>query len=418
MNRPFVAVIGGGPAGLSAAIHSARLGAETVVFERNRQCGAKLLATGGGRCNVTNARAAAEWPALFGRRGRFIVPALEFLPRSALAAWFASLGEPLDAPDGFHLFPVSNSAKAVRNALYREAKTLGAAIAAESRIQDIRVRNGSVAAIVDQSGAEIACDRAILATGGKSWPATGSTGDGCAMAERLGHRVTPAYPGLVGLRAENLDPDLAGLVLQAATVFFKAKGKGESRGAGELLLTHGGVSGPAVLDLSASAAEALADGTGLTLRLRWIGHGDEAFWLERLAAWRKEKGSAAVAALLREHLPLRLARWLCRHAGCGENATAATLGATVRDRLIEALSGFPARITGTEGWEKAMITRGGVDVRDVDPKTMESRVVKGLFFSGETLDMDGPCGGYNLHWAFASGALAGATAAGPGPSEP
>ncbi len=412
-----VLVVGGGPAGLAAAIHAARAGARVALMERNDRCGAKLLATGGGRANVSNLRPAGVWPALFGPRGRFIVPALDFLPREKLCSWLAGLGEPVQAADGFHFFPVSNSAKRLRDALAAEAERLGVAIRRGARAEAIAPApsadgagaGGFAATLAD--GSAIAAGRVIVATGGKSYPATGSTWDGCRLAAALGHRIRPAFPGLVGLRAANLDPALAGLVLPDAEIFFKAKGRGGLAGDRELLLTHQGLSGPAVLDLSASVAEALAETGGpAVVRVRWRAGMDKGCWLERMASWRAERGASPPAALLKEFLPERLARWLCRRAGLAEAATAATLRAAERDRLVESLADFPAEIAATEGWDKAMITRGGVDVREVDPGSLESRLVPGLFFAGETLDVDGPCGGYNLHWAFASGALAGESA--------
>lgn len=406
-----VAIVGAGPAGLSTAIRAARAGAAVVLFERNAQCGVKLLATGGGRCNVANLRPPGEWPALFGRRGRFIVPALDFLPLADILSWFEAMGQPLLSSDAFHLFPRSNSAREVRDALLRQATELGVDIRADSRVRRILTVEGKANGVGSDDGI-FPCDSVVIATGGRSWPATGSTGDGCGMAEELGHRVAPPFPGLVGLRAASPDTDLAGLVLPRASTFLKTKGKAELEGKGELLLTHGGVSGPAVLDISASVAEALRDVPQVMLRIRWLADRDRGFWLEKLAGWRRGKGPLTVSTLLKEFLPQRLARRLCRHAGVEESVTAATLAAARRDRLAEALADFPLSVTGTEGWDKAMITRGGVDVRDVDPQTLESRIVRGLYFAGETLDIDGPCGGYNLHWAFASGALAGVCAAG------
>lgn len=406
-----IAVIGGGAAGLAAALRAAEAGAETILLERNAQCGVKLLATGGGHCNVGNCRPEREWPALFGRRGRFILPALARLPRAGLCAWLAGLGVPVAAPDGFHLFPESRSAKAVRDALLTAAQRADVAIHYGARAETLLSDNGRIRG-VRVNGEDLAADRIIVACGGKSLPASGSTWDGCRMAETFGHRIAPPFPGLVGLRIANLAPELAGIILPDALVSLKIKGRPEERGRRELLLTHHGISGPAALDLSASAVEAAEKTTGQTgashalLRLRWLADMDREQWLQTLGRWRNERGGTLLPNLLREHLPDRLARWLCRYAGVGEGTTPATLAAAERDRLTAALAEFPAEATGSEGWDKAMITRGGVDVRDVCAETLESRLVKGLFFAGETLDMDGPCGGYNLHWAFASGMLA------------
>lgn len=408
---------GAGPAGLSAAIFAARAGAKVILVEKNRQCGVKLLTTGGGHCNITNTRPAEEWPALFGKRGRFITPALRRMPRETLEAWLAKLGVPSHCPDGRHVFPCSNSARAVRDALVAEAIRLGIRTVYSERVLDVVSSNGVISGLRTDSET-IECNRIILALGGKSYPATGSNWEGAAIAKSLGHRINPPHPGLVGLVAKNLDSELAGLVLPDVLVSARFKGEGVVTGRGELLLTHGGISGPAVLDLSGRVAEALDSlsrgGTGekiVTVRISWTAALSPSFWRERLTEWKRESGAVHPSVCLKEYIPNRLARWLCAQAGITPETPMARLTSGGAERLVEYMGGYPAQISGTQGWDKAMITRGGVDVRDIDPETLESRTVSGLYFAGEMIDMDGPCGGYNLHWAFASGALAGESAA-------
>lgn len=426
-----VCVAGAGPAGLAAAIFAARAGADVILIEKNRQCGVKLLTTGGGHCNITNIRPAEEWPALFGKRGRFITPALERMPRSRLEEWLETLGEPLHCPDGRHVFPCSNSARAVRDALVAEVVRLGVRIVYSQRILEVLigedtktgVPGNSVTALCTEAG-QFACNRVVLALGGKSYPATGSTWEGAAIAKAMGHRVNSPHPGLVGLVAENLDAELAGLVLPDALISARFKGEGVVWGRGELLLTHGGISGPAVLDVSGRIAEALdalasrdkGKGQTVTVKIAWNASdasvvSSPAVWRERLAGWKKIDGAALPATHLKEFFPLRLARWLCAQSGIDANTPMARLTSGNLERFAEFAGGYPAHIVGTQGWDKAMITRGGVDVREIDPHTMESKKIPGLFFAGEMIDMDGPCGGYNIHWAFASGALAGESAA-------
>lgn len=411
-----VCVAGAGPAGLSAAIFAAREGARVILVEKNRRCGLKLLTTGGGRCNITNTRCVSEWPLLFGKRGRFITPALGEMPRSVLESWLEELGEPSHCLDGRHVFPRSHSARAVRDALVAEACRLGVRIVYAERVLEVVTDNGgggasgvSVIGLRTDGGFK-PCDRVVLALGGKSYPSTGSNWEGALIAEGVGHRVVSPHPGLVGLIAENLDAGLAGLVLPEAAVSVKFKGEGVVVGRGELLLTHEGISGPAVLDLSGRVAEAL-DGGVVTVRISWVSGDSPVVWRERLLGWKGSSGRGGPAAYLREYIPHRLARWLCMGAGIvGEEVLARVRGVEL-ERLVEFLGGYPARIIGTQGWGRAMVTRGGVDVREIDPGTMGSRKVGGLFFAGEMVDIDGPCGGYNLHWAFASGALAGRWAA-------
>lgn len=404
-----ICIAGAGPAGLAAAIFAARAGAEVTLVEKNDRPGLKLLATGGGRCNVTNTRPPAEWPALFGKRGRFITPALDFLPRPGLESLFAELGQPLHCPDGRHVFPRSNSARDIRDALVAETTRLGVRILFGRRAVSVRVADGAAVGAVLDDGAFVP-GLVVLACGGKSYPATGSTWDGAALAEALGHKINPPRPGLVGLRTDSLDAGLAGLVLPAARATARLKGRPAVEGTGELLLTHTGVSGPAILDLSATIAEALSNADAVTLKISWLADADVKIWRDRLARWRREKGAASPASLLKEFLPHRLSRWLCAWSGADETPLS-RLGGAATEKLAEGLGAFPARITETEGWEKAMVTKGGVEVREIVPDTMGSRIVPGLYFAGEMVDLDGPCGGYNLHWAFASGALAGRSAA-------
>ncbi len=401
-----LAVIGAGPAGLAAAIAAARSGARVSVFERNGQPGWKLLVTGGGHCNAGNHRPVSEWPALFGKHGRFVAPALNHFPKTALLDFFQEIGQPLVSPDNFHLFPASQSARQVRDALVARAINFGVDLVGKHRVERLEAIPSGLA--VDGT----AFTAVILATGGHSYPETGSTWDGCRLAAGLGHRVQPPTPGLVGLRCEDLDPELAGLVMPDSRVRGRIARQGELQGRGELLLTHRGLSGPAVLDMSTALAEELSrSGTELEIHVEWIGGRGAMEWRDQLTAWRSRSGGREISSLLREFFPARLAAWLSARAGV-EAIAAARLTAEGRDRLAQVLGAYPVRVTGTEGWERAIITRGGVDVREVEAGSMASKLVPGLFFAGEMLGVDGPCGGYNLHWAFASGTLAGKSAAG------
>lgn len=410
-NGRKIIVIGAGPAGLAAAIFAQRAGACVTLLERNAHCGAKLLTTGGGHCNAANLRPAEEWPKLFGKQGRFITPAMRALPREALENWFARLGDPLIAQDGFHLFPQSRSAKKVRDALRDEAESLGVNIQTNTRCTGIIVEDTTATGVRTDSGEHFA-EAIIMATGGKSYPATGSDWLGCTIAESLGHKIIPPTPGLAGLRAAAPDPELAGLVLPDATVTFKTKGRKPESGTGELLLTHTGISGPAVLDLSATVCESIGETKTLpaTLHIRWTTKMPAENWRIFFEQTRQTRGRASIVSCIHEYLPQRLAKWICAKAEVNPDTPAAALKAARRDMLIEFLGNFPAEITASEGWNKAMITRGGVDLRQVNPETLESRIIANLHFVGEMLNIDGPCGGYNLHWAFASGSLAGESA--------
>ncbi len=403
-----IAVVGAGPAGLMAAWAAARTGVRVVLFEKNDEPGKKILITGGGHCNLSNTLPVTAWPERFGKRGRFILPALAAFPTDALRRWLGDRGVPTEAPDGRHWYPASRSARDVRNALADAATEAGV---------EWRFQTGIDRIVAGPDGFSLGgdrFDRVVLACGGLSYPGTGSTWDGCRLAEALGHTVAPPVPALVGLRARNALTDLSGLVFETARVTVKLKSVGTVTGRGELLLTHNGISGPAVLDLSGTVAEALSkggDAAEVAVRVEWLDGKDSAFWQDVFADWRRTRGGGAVAALLRDFFPNRFARSLCRLAGIGDDVTAATLTAAGSRKVAEALSGFQFFVNDTEGFNKAIVTRGGVRTGEIDPTTLASRRVDGLFFAGEMIDVDGPCGGFNLHWAMASGKLAGECAA-------
>lgn len=405
-----VLVVGGGPAGLAAAIAAAGNGNRVVLLEKNRECGRKLLATGGGHANLGNLLPMREWPGRFGKHGRFITPALARLPTEKYRAWLAGIGVPTTVVDGFHFYPESNQAKQVRDALVAEAIRLGVDIRYGKKADSLAFDGAHGLFALQADGESLAGRAAILACGGKSYPALGSNGDGYALAQRLGHRIRVPVPALVGLRAKEWNSDLAGIVFPHAEVRFRAKGKKAESGVQELLLTHGGVSGPAVLDLSGEAVETLSAGLPASLEIRWLAGMGAEEWRKTWAQWRQAKGASQCGTALKTLVPARFAAWLCRLAGMDEKTPVARMGAKETDRLVAMLSSFRLDVADSEGWEKAFVTRGGVVLSEIDPKTLSSRLVPRLSFAGEVPDVDGPCGGFNLHWAFASGALAGSQA--------
>ncbi len=409
--KQTVVVVGGGPAGLSAALHAAYAGAQVILVEKNTTCGAKLLLTGGGHANLGNLLPHSEWPSLFGKRGRFILPSMEFLPLEKYRAWLTGCGIDICSSDGFHLFPVSNSAKQVRNALVRAVSNAGIEIRTEQKIRALVLNKSHGLAGIMATNERIEANKVILCCGGKSIPATGSDGASYALAEQVGHKIRTPVPALVGLHVKDWNPSLAGLVVPSAAVTLQIKGMQQLFDTRELLLTHNGLSGPAVLDLSGMANETLEKGKNAYLRVNWYAVISEADWLDRLREWRKTNGKKHIDSLLGEYLPRKLAEWLCHLAGIPKNSTISTLTVLQEKALITILVKSEFEIIGSEGWNKAIITRGGIDLAKVDPSSLESKIIPGLYFAGEMLDIDGPCGGYNLHWAFASGALAGHSAA-------
>jgi predicted Rossmann fold flavoprotein len=406
---PDVLVVGGGPAGLMAAIAAAGAGASVLVCERLPRPGRKLLASGGGRCNISNTLSPHEFVQRLGKHGRFALPALEALDPNALRSFLSERGVATRSEDAFRVFPSSGRSGDVLTAFLRECGRRGVVIRRGTAARALLVEAGRVVGVATGDGpAPARC--VVVAAGGLGYPGLGGTGDGYAMARAAGHAVREPVPALVGLTVrEPWVRGCAGVSVRGAGVTVKGGGR-RDYAEGDLLFTHRGVSGQAVLDVSGTAAELLAAGRPVSLVVSLIVGMARADWLMEMDRWRAREGRRALAGLLAERLPRSLAQALCERAGA-RGVRAGALPRAARDGLAGTLSGLELTVTGTGGFSRAMVTRGGVALRGVDPRTMASRVLPGLLFAGEVLDVDGPSGGFNLQWAFSSGWLAGASAA-------
>jgi hypothetical protein len=400
--RPVV-VVGAGAAGLLAAYFAAGGGRPVILLERTGTGGRKILISGGGRCNVLPACIDAA---------RYITDSSPNVLRNVLRSWpddaqrrffERDLGVALELELGTgKLFPASHRAAEVRDALFRAVRARGVECRYEARVLDLEAPAASDLPweVMLEGGARLAAHAVVLATGGLSVPQTGSTGDGLAIAARLGHTIRPTYPALTPLTlAPPRFAPLAGVSLQ---VVIRAPGEGEVRGG--FLFTHRGYSGPAVLDISHVAVRARRAGRPQPLLVQWT-ELDEPAWQRLLAS-----GPATVAGVVGRQLPDRLARLLLQEAGIAAEQRVAQLGREARRRLIELLVRFPLPYTGDEGYRKAEVTGGGVALEEVDPRSLASRVRPRLFLCGELLDAFGPIGGYNFAWAWATGRLAGLAA--------
>lgn len=407
-----ILIIGGGPAGLMAAAAAAGGGRRVLLCERLAAPGRKLLVTGGGRCNLTTSATPDAVRAAFGRYGRFLEPALRILPPEGICAFFAAAGVPTVTQADGSIFPVSQQARDVLDVLQRSAVQAGVTIRCDVAVRRLIVRQGTVAGVETEAG-EIAAARVILAAGGCAYAALGSDGSGHRIARDAGLEVVAPVPALVPLVTVDEWPrQLAGLVAEQARVWVETKGRAPPPREGPVLFTHRGVSGPPVLDGSGEVAARLAaGGTPPVLRIAWRAERDSAAWRALFERWRGERGGRALHNLLAGELPARLAEALCTCCGVS-GVAAARARRTQLEQLAEWCGAASLPIAATEGWSRAMVTRGGVALDEVDPHTLGSRRVAGLYFAGEVLDLDGPCGGYNLTWAFASGRLAGSSAAG------
>ena len=395
-------IIGGGPAGMFAAVTAAAQGQKVLLLERNDRLGKKLLITGKGRCNVTNDCSAQEVLQNTPRNGRFLFSALTAFPPEKTMAFFESHGCDLKTERGNRVFPVTDKAVSVldclKNELNRQKVTVKTA-----RVKEIITLEGKAIGVKTQN--EVILSRwVILATGGASYPTTGSTGDGYTMAEALGHTIVPAVGSLVPLETAGRDcQDMQGLALRNVGVkLLNAKGKVLYKDFGELLFTHFGISGPTVLSASCHLK-----GEGCRLVIDLKPALEENKLDERILRDMEMYKNRAMENALIDLLPKSMIPVVLRRLEIDPSMQANSLTKQKRRAMVELLKGFAVEITGKRPVAEAIITSGGVKVSEIDPKTMESKKVSGLYFAGEVIDCDAYTGGFNLQIAWATAYAAG-----------
>ncbi len=395
-------VVGGGPAGMLAAIVAARGGKRVLLLERNGRLGKKLLITGKGRCNVTNNCTAAEVLENVPHNGRFLYSAMAALPPQSVMKLLEDLGCPLKTERGNRVFPVSDRSVSVLEALQRELGRLKVETVGE-RATELLTRDGQISGVRTEKQSYTA-PAVVLATGGLSYPATGSTGDGYALAEKLGHHITPCEGSLVPLETVGPDcPDMQGLSLRNVEVkLLDGRGRLLYRDFGELLFTHFGLSGPTVLSASAHLK-----GEGCRLVIDLKPALDEGKLDSRILRDLQQYRNRSMEHALADLLPRTMIPVILRRAGIAESLPANSLTKQQRRALLEQLKAFSVDIRGKRPVQEAIITSGGIQTREVDPKTMESKILPGLYFAGEILDCDAYTGGFNLQIAWATAFLAG-----------
>lgn len=395
-------VIGGGPAGMFAAITAAQGGSKVLLLEANDRLGKKLLITGKGRCNVTNNCGSDEVLRNIPRNGRFLYSAMDACPPSKVMDFFESRGCALKTERGNRVFPVTDRSASVLDCL-RQVMRRNGVVVQTSRVQEILALDGRVTGVLTNDGI-LAANWVILATGGVSYPATGSTGDGYAMAKALGHTVIEPVGSLVPLEIEGDDcPDMQGLSLRNVAVkLLNAKGKVLYKDFGELLFTHFGVSGPTVLSASAHMK---GDGCKLCIDLKPAL--EEAKLDDRLLRDLAMYKNRTMENALTDLLPRSMIPVVLRRAQIPAELQANSLKKEQRRALVSLLKSFDLEITGKRPVAEAIITSGGIKVAEIDPKTMESKLVSGLYFAGEIIDCDAYTGGFNLQIAWATAYAAG-----------
>ncbi|MFC1475495.1 NAD(P)/FAD-dependent oxidoreductase [Candidatus Zixiibacteriota bacterium] len=414
MTRQRVIVVGGGVAGLMAAGQAASGGAKVVLLEKMDRPARKLGLTGKGRCNLTNTAELPDFIEHFGNNGKFLRQAFARFFSFDLVAFLGELGVGTEVERGGRVFPVGNDAHEVVNALVSWAKDRGVNFYPGSPVQNLIVDGQRTTGVhtVSPENKEYRAAAVIIATGGVSYPATGSTGDGYRLAEAVGHTIIPIRPALIPLMTVgDLARRLQGLSLRNVAVRVLIDGKKQGELFGEMLFTHFGVSGPIILTLSRQVVDALRRKAQVVLSLDLKPALEEVKLDARLLRDLDTFGKRSYRTILKELLPKKLIPVCIELTGINPETKGHQITATQRKCLRMWLKDFRLEITGHRPIAEAIITAGGVDTREVNPRTMESRLVQGLYFAGEVLDIDGDTGGYNLQAAFSTGWLAGRSAA-------
>jgi predicted Rossmann fold flavoprotein len=422
-----VIVVGGGAAGLMAAGQAAGLGAETLLLEKMNHPGRKLRITGKGRCNLTNVAPVSEFIGHFGPNGRFLRQAFSQFFSAELITFFEGLGVRTVTERGGRVFPAGDGAEDVVDALVGWIRDQGVTLQTHTPVERLMVEAGRVVGVqvplapTRRGGATAEsryaervypAEAVIIATGGASYPGTGSTGDGYRIAEAVGHTIVPIRPALVPLdTGGDVAAKLQGLSLRNVNVQVWADGRKEAVAFGEMLFTHFGVSGPIILSLSRGIVDALRAGQRVSLSIDLKPALDEAKLDARLLRDLDAHGKRQFRTLLKGLLPRTLIPVCLELTGIAPDKVAHQITAEERLRLRAWLKDFRLEVTGHRPFAQAIITAGGVNTREVDPRTMASRLVDGLFFAGEVLDVDADTGGYNLQAAFSTGWVAGRSAA-------
>ena len=404
-----LAVIGGGPAGMMASGTAGALGARVVLLEKNPLLGIKLMVTGKGRCNITNVEdETRKLVEKYGPQGKFLFSALNKFNTKDTVDFFESLGVQIKVERGGRIFPKSDMAKSVLDALKLYLKNGNVEIKYNSAVKKIIAQKGKIEKIILTDNSEIIADKYLIATGGKSYPKTGSTGDGYKFLKELGHTIIEPRPSLTPIIIkEKFISALEGLSLKNVEVSIWNNKKIASR-FGEALFTASGLSGPVILDLSKIIGENLK--TDLGLKIDFKPALDEDTLDKRIQRDFTDAGKKMFKNSLNQLLPQKLIPIIIELSKIPENKKISEITKMERQNLVKLLKEFPLTITGLIGYEKAIITAGGVSLKEVDPSTCASKIISNLYLAGEVLDIDGPTGGYNLQVCWSTGHLAGESA--------
>ncbi|QDF29717.1 BaiN/RdsA family NAD(P)/FAD-dependent oxidoreductase [Halarcobacter anaerophilus] len=396
-------VIGSGAAGMISAIIAAREGKKVLLCEQKDKLGPKLKATGGGKCNLTNTLSNEDFMNSFGKNGKFMSEAILAFNHNDLISFLKEIRVDTHIPDGFRVFPVTHNSLTIIEALQKELQRVNVEIKKATKVNDLICENETIKGVIAKDK-NFYAPNIIVATGGLGFSSLGANGDGFEFAKSLGHKITELYPAMLPLiTKEKWVANCKADTIAKAEIRINLKKAKKLKACGDLIFTPKGIRGPVVLDFSREITPLLEKYEEVPLFVNMIKGKNE----EELFQHFKKFSTLNIEETLSKLLPVSVIKEICTLVGADFKKKFKDLEGSTREKLVKTIVWTPLTVIDHVGFEKAMITRGGVSLKEINPKTMQSKIIEGLYFCGEVMDLDGPCGGYNLQWSFASGNLAG-----------
>ena len=399
-------VIGGGPAGIMAGISASKNKNRVLLLEKLPKIASKLKATGGGKCNLTNTLSTEEFMAKFGKNGRFMSYALEAFNAKDLRDFFCNIGVETISRDGFRVFPIEHNSSIILSALDNELNRVGVEVESKVEIKEIK-KDEDIFTIISKDKI-YKSKNIIIATGGLGYPILGATGDGYDFAKNFGHKITSTHPAMMPLftKEKNFASCKADTIAKAILKVNLPKYK-NLKLVGDLIFTAQGLRGPVILDFAREITPILEKYSEVPLLINFLKGKNEEQIYTHLKNEIAKNPTDTILENLETLLASSVATQICNICEINKDEKFKNIERFKREKLIKTLAWTPFTIIGHEGFKNAMITRGGVELKQIDSKTMQSKLIEGLYFCGEVVNIDGPCGGYNLQWSFSSGYLAG-----------
>ncbi|XPV69425.1 MAG: NAD(P)/FAD-dependent oxidoreductase [Halarcobacter sp.] len=408
MNNKYDAIIiGSGAAGMIASIKASKEGKKVLLVEQQNKLGPKLKATGGGKCNLTNTLDNETFMKSFGKNGKFMSDCLNIFDYKDLIEFFKDIGVDTHIPDGFRVFPVTHNSQTIIEALKNELIKLNVEVRTNTKVIDLLLKYEEIDGVKTENE-NIISSNVIIATGGLGYSKLGALGDGYRFAKSLGHNVTKLYAAMLPLISkEKWVASCKADTIAKAILSVDMKKHKNLKAVGDLIFTSNGIRGPVVLDFSREITPLLDKYGEIPIVMNLVKGLNQEQIFTHIKNESTKNPSATILEVLSPLLPISVIKELSLLVGADFNKRFKDLQGQTRDALVKIITSTPLTITDHVGFEKAMITRGGISLKEINPKTMQSKIVKGLYFCGEVMDLDGPCGGYNLQWAFSSGYTAG-----------